>query len=79
MIAAVPTGGAIGRSPDRLSLAERFALAGKYAALEIYTPESTPLRRIEAIGESAEDCIRQLAARNLDPTRYEFVRMAPPY
>ena len=81
MTATVRSGAvqAIGRSPDRLSLAERFALAGKYIALEIYTPEATPLRRIEAIGDSVEECIRQLVARNLDPTRYEFIRMSPPY
>ena len=40
---------AIGRSPDRLSLDEHRALTGKYIALEIYTPEDLPLRRIEAI------------------------------
>ena len=45
---------AIGRSPDRLSLDERVRLAGKYIALEIYTPEGAPLRRIEAIGDSLE-------------------------
>ena len=43
---------AIGRSPDRLSLDERRALIGKYVALEIYTPEDLPLRRIEAIGDN---------------------------
>jgi len=29
---------ALGRSPDRLTLEERTALAGKYVALQIYTP-----------------------------------------
>jgi hypothetical protein len=70
---------AVGRSPDRLTLAERFALAGKFAALEIYTPAATPLRRIEAIGASLEDCVRQLAARGLDPAHFEYVRLTPPY
>lgn len=70
---------AIGRSPDRLSLDERMALTGEYIALEIYTPEDLPLRRIEAIGASVEECMRQLAARGLDPLRFEFSRLAPPY
>ena len=70
---------AIGRSPDRLSLEERRALMGKYIALEVYTPEDLPLRRIEAIGGSVQECVRQLAARGLDPMRFEFTRLAPPY
>ncbi len=70
---------AIGRSPDRLNLDERRALAGKYIALEIYTPEALPLRRIEAIGDSVDECIRQLASRGLDPLKFEFTRLTPPY
>lgn len=70
---------AIGRSPDRLSLEERRALTGKYIALEIYTPEDLPLRRIEAIGDSVPECARQLVARGLDPVRFEFSRLAPAY
>ena len=70
---------AIGRSPDRLNLDERRALTGTYIALEIYTPEDLPLRRIEAIGDSVQECARQLAARGLDPLRFEFSRLAPPY
>jgi hypothetical protein len=70
---------AIGRSPDRLSLEERLALTGKYIALEIYRPEDLPLRRIEAIGDSVQECMRQLAARGLDPIRFEFSRLGPPY
>jgi len=70
---------AIGRSPDRLTLEERFALTGKFIALEIYTPDTLPLRRIEAIGDSMEECMRQLAARGLDPLRFEFTRLGPPY
>jgi hypothetical protein len=69
----------VGRSPERLTLEERFALAGKYIALEIYTPQTIPLRRIEAIGDSAEDCLRQLRSRGLDPRRYEFDRLTLPY
>jgi hypothetical protein len=70
---------AIGRAPERLSLEERLALVGKFIALEIYTPEALPLRRIEAIGDSVEECVRQLAARGHDPARFEFSRLGPPY
>ena len=70
---------AIGRSPDRLSLDERIQLAGKYVALEIYTPEVLPLRRIEAIGDSLEQCVGMLKSRGLDPARFEYTRLPAPY
>jgi hypothetical protein len=73
------TASAIGRSPERLTLEERFALAGKYVALEIYTPQAIPLRRIEAIGDSTGECVGGLKARGLDPARFEFVRITRPY
>jgi len=63
---------AIGRSPDRLNLDERAALLGKYIALEIYTPDTLPLRRIEAIGDSLAECVSMLRSRGLDPTQFEF-------
>jgi len=66
---------AIGRSPDRLTLEERAQLTGKYIALEIYTPDLLPLRRIEAIGDSLADCVKTLKSRGLDPTRFEFTRL----
>ncbi len=68
---------ALGRSPDRLTLDERAMLLGKYIALEIYSPETLPLRRIEAIGDSLADCIRMLQSRGLDPTRFEFTKLHP--
>ena len=70
---------AIGRAPERLNLDERLALTGKYVALEIYTPEALPLRRIEAIGDTVQDCTRQLVARGLDPFRFEFTRLGPAF
>jgi hypothetical protein len=70
---------AIGRSPERLTLEERLALAGKYVALEVYTPENLALRRIEAIGDSVEECIRILDTRGLDPRRFEILRLRAPY
>ncbi len=70
---------AIGRSPERLTLEERIQLAGKYIALEFYSPETLPLRRIEAIGDSLDECVRMLKARGLDPAQFEFTRLPPPY
>jgi hypothetical protein len=70
---------AIGRSPDRLTPEERFQLAGKYVALEIYTPETAPFRRIEAVGDSVADCIKVLQSRGLNPVQFEFTRIAPPW
>ncbi len=70
---------AIGRAPDRLTLEEQLALTGKFIALEIYTPDVLPLRRIEAIGDSVDDCVRQLIQRGHEPARFEFSRLEPPY
>ncbi len=70
---------AIGRNPDRLTVEERMALAGKFIALEIYSPETLPLRRIEAIGTSMEDCVRMLQGRGLDPLHFEFTMISWPY
>jgi hypothetical protein len=69
----------LGRNPDRLTVGERLALAGKYIALEIYSPEAIPLRRIEAIGDSLAECLRTLKSRGLDPRLFEFTRLSRPY
>jgi len=69
----------LGREPERLSLPEREALAGKWIAFEIYSPKTLPLRRIEAMGDSVEDCIRQLGERGLDPRQFEFEALKWPY
>jgi len=66
----------IGRSPETLRPPEAAALAGKWIALEIYTPQNVALRRIEAVGDSVQECIRQLAARGLDPRGFEFTLVA---
>ena len=70
---------ALGRNPDRLTLDERTALAGKYIAMEIYSPDTLPLRRIEAIGDSIDACARMLKERGLDPLQFEFTRLSWPY
>lgn len=69
----------IGRPIDSLSITERREAAGHFAALEIYTPQTVPLRRIEAIGKTADECVRQLAGRGLDPSQFEFVLIRPAY
>ena len=69
----------LGRNPDRLTPTERIALAGKLIALEVYTPATIPLRRIEAIGDSLEDCLQMLRARRLNPKIFEFTRVSPPW
>jgi len=73
------TASVIGQSPDRLNPQTRLELAGKYVALEIYTPDNLALRRIEAIGETIEECMRMLKSRGLDPKDFEFTRLAPPW
>jgi hypothetical protein len=69
----------IGREPDRLSLKEQQIIAGRWIALEIYDPDTQPLKRIVAIGESPADCIRQLSARGLDPLKFEFYMARRPF
>ena len=69
----------IGRAPERLSIEERRALAGKWAAFEVYTPRTLPLRRIEALGDSVDECIRQLTQRGLDARQFEFLPIDPSY
>lgn len=70
---------AMGRAPENLSAEERAALTGRFIALEVYNPKTLPLRTIEAIGDSAEECVRHLSARGLDPRKFEFIRLQPPY
>ena len=69
----------LGRSLQSLSIPERKALVGKWVALEIYTPDSTPERLIEAIGSTPASCIQQLRERGLDPALYEFVPLKPTF
>jgi hypothetical protein len=69
----------IGRPPEQLSLGELKSLVGKVVAIERYTPEATPLRTIQGIGDSAGDCIEQLAHRGLDPLQFEFIMLKPPF
>ena len=69
----------LGRAPERLTIEEQTALAGKFIALEIYSPDTAPQRRIEAVADSVEQCIGQLVARGLDPKRFEFQLIKPAF
>lgn len=68
----------IGRSPERLSISEIRALHGKWAAIEIYSPEVNPPRVIVALGESPAACAAALAAQGLDPERHEYQLLRSP-
>ena len=80
----------LGRAVEDLSLSERWRYVGKWVAFQIYTPPhkvtrdgieyvDVRLRRIEAVGDSVEDCIARLRRRDLDPTEFEFTPLKPPY
>lgn len=69
----------IGRPLESLTLAERWKWAGKWVALELYSPQTLPLRNIEAIGATAAECVAGLKQRGLDPERYELQPLAQPY
>jgi len=74
-----PVESMLGRSPDQLTLEERRAWAGNWIALEIYTPQTLPLRRIESIGATVDECIAMLRRRKLDPANFELTLLPPPY
>ena len=69
----------MGKPIDSLSAAERLALAGKWIALERYSPVTLAMRMIEAIGTSPAECVRQLSARGLDPRNFEFQPLRGPW
>jgi hypothetical protein len=69
----------VGSSLDGLPLKTRWELVGLWVATELYSPQRLPLRIVEAIGDSAMDCIRQLRERGLDPRRFEFEPVPQPY
>jgi hypothetical protein len=62
----------IGREPERLTLDERQQLAGNWIALQIYSPATLPLKRMEAVGSSVGDCVSTLRKRGLDPRQFEY-------
>jgi hypothetical protein len=68
-----------GKELDRLNLRERLALAGHWIALERYDTRTLPLRIIAAVGDSAEECMRQIRERGGKPTDYEYLLASGPF
>ncbi len=68
----------IGSEIDSLTYEQCLALAGKWIALELYSPQTTPVRRIEAVAESPAGCINALRSRSLDPANFEFESFIAP-
>ena len=69
----------IGNAPDRLDLATREATVGMVIAMQIYSPANLALQRIQAIGDTVQECVAQLKDQGLDPLDYEFSRLNPPF
>lgn len=69
----------VGRPADGLNLEERLEIAGKWIAMELYSPSTLPLRIIAAVGDSPRECMAALKARNLDPAKFEYLPMRAPY
>ena len=67
-----------GREPERLTLAERAALVGRWIALPLYNSRTLPLRQIAAVGDSALDAARALRALGKDPVEFELIRIEKP-
>ena len=68
-----------GRSPEDLSLEERRALAGSWIALELYSPQTVPLKQIRAIAGSVAECAAALRREGLDPAKFEYTMLKQPY
>lgn len=70
---------ALGHAPEELPLPLREELTGHWAAFELYDTRRLPDRKIAAIGDSPQDCYRQLSARGLDPALFEITILQAPY
>ena len=90
MVADTNTSGLVGRAVEDLNLSERWEYANRLVAFRIYTPpgkvtrdgvEYVDVRRrkVEAAGNSVEECASQLRGANLDPAQFEFTVLKPPY
>jgi len=89
-VADADASGLIGRAVEDLSLSERWKHMNQWVAFQIYHPPKkvtrdgieyvdVRLRKIEAAGDSMEECLSQLHSRNLDPAEFEFTILKPPY
>jgi hypothetical protein len=68
-----------GRPVDGFSLADQWRYTGVWVALELYSPQTLPMRLIAAAGASASECIADLKARGLDPEKFEYRPLVQPY
>jgi hypothetical protein len=82
--------GLLGRRVEELSLTERLQYANKWLAFRIYEPPEkvtrdgmeyvdVRVRKVEAAGDSMEECVSQLRRQNLNPAEYEFTILKQPY
>lgn len=69
----------VGKPVDGFSLADQWRYAGVWVALELYTPQTLPVRLIAAAGASASECIAELRSQGLDPERFEYRPLVQPY
>ncbi len=68
----------LNRSPDSFNPSEWRAVHGLWAAFELYSPQTTPLRRIQALGTNAAECMETLAVQGLPVTSFEYVPLRSP-
>jgi len=68
----------VGCAPERFSASDWRQVSDLWAAFEIYSPRTTPLRRIAALGRSVAECIDALAALRLDPRNFEYLPLRDP-
>lgn len=68
----------LGRAPESLTIPELRQLHGIWLAYEIYTPQTTPLKRIAAAGSSIGDCAAQLSKQGRDPLLHEYQLLRSP-
>ena len=66
------------RSPDSFQPSEWRAVHGLWAAFELYSPQTTPLRRIQALGATAAECMASIAGQGLPASNFEYVKLRSP-
>ena len=68
----------LNRAPESFNPAEWRAVHGLWAAFELYSPQTTPLRRIQALGATAAECMQTLVNQGLDARSFEYVPLQSP-
>ncbi len=66
------------RSPDSFRPSEWRAVHGLWAAFQLYSPQTTPLRRIQALGATASECMANIASQGLAVSNFEYVTLRSP-